>query len=240
MRKDKEVYDLIFSLGEACSCTQSLRKSKLQVFSYPLDWLFGTDFIGRCKLLASHFERFLEKEDLEYTYSVRSISCDAYYNKYNDLTFNHDFKMGVKLDDSFPEVKEKYTRRINRLLTKINKSKKVLIVYIEVPIKEHVVIPDETLLMGVDIIQNKFKNSNINLLYLSHSSSKNEVQKINDSVCRIQWNYKSKNKNDLDYVVDFDVLTDILKRYRLKKTLMFRIKKRLTRWFGLSTRNKRA
>ena len=30
----KEKYDLIFSIGEACSCTQALRMNKLQNYSY--------------------------------------------------------------------------------------------------------------------------------------------------------------------------------------------------------------
>ena len=54
-------YDLIFSIGEACSCTSALRLAKLQFKSYPLDWLFGSDFIGRCKILASQFEHFIGK-----------------------------------------------------------------------------------------------------------------------------------------------------------------------------------
>lgn len=37
-------YDLIFSIGEACSCAEVLRESRLRFYSYPFDWLYGSTF----------------------------------------------------------------------------------------------------------------------------------------------------------------------------------------------------
>jgi hypothetical protein len=34
-------YDLIFSIGAACLASSSIRRNKLQDFSYPFDWLAG-------------------------------------------------------------------------------------------------------------------------------------------------------------------------------------------------------
>ena len=84
-------FDLIFSLGEACSCTEVLRRNYLQIYSYPFDWLFGSNFIKRCDILASKFKNFIEKEDLKYSHEEQNINCIAYYNQSNDITFNHDF-----------------------------------------------------------------------------------------------------------------------------------------------------
>lgn len=84
-------YDFVFSIGEACSCTQILRQQGLQKASYPFDWLFGSTFVKRCELLASEFKDFIRKEDLEFSYEERSIKCYAYHNKLNGITFNHDF-----------------------------------------------------------------------------------------------------------------------------------------------------
>ena len=55
-----EKYDLIFGIGEACSCTQILRKSLLQNCSYPLDWLYGLDFSKRVDILVSEFSDFIK------------------------------------------------------------------------------------------------------------------------------------------------------------------------------------
>lgn len=51
MRKRK--YDLIFSLGEACFMASALRKNKLRFFACPFDWMYGSNFKGRCKILRS-------------------------------------------------------------------------------------------------------------------------------------------------------------------------------------------
>ena len=128
MSSNKKKYDLVFSLGAACSCAQTLIGANLRQFSSPFDWLFGSDFSGRCEILSSNFQRFLEEKDLTYSYSERSVSCDAYYNNYNSLTFNHDFETKKELKETYPAVKEKYDRRINRLLQKIQKANSILIV----------------------------------------------------------------------------------------------------------------
>ena len=47
----KYFYDVIFSLGEACSCAQSLTKSDLRLYSCPFDWIWGADFLGRINIL---------------------------------------------------------------------------------------------------------------------------------------------------------------------------------------------
>ena len=57
----KKKYDLIFSMGAACSCSSALRSAELQVASYPFDWLFGSDFCNRANIVVNDFERFLDK-----------------------------------------------------------------------------------------------------------------------------------------------------------------------------------
>ena len=219
----KQKYDLIFSIGEACSCTSALRGAKLQFNSYPLDWLFGSDFVGRCKILASRFERFVEKNDLEYTYSERSISCDAYHNKYNDLTFNHDFLSEHELDETHPVVYEKYIRRISRLLESIEKSNRVLVVYIETPIKDHKIVDDKELIRGRKIIADAFPKTTVDLLYFSNSDTKKTVR-VSDHIIRIYDDYKDKT-SDLDYVVKPDVLIAHLQNFELAVPMSVKIRR---------------
>ena len=149
-------FDLIFSLGEACSCTQVLRSLGLQISSYPFDWLYGANFIDRCNILSNSFRNFIEKKDLVYTH--KNIHCDVYHNKSNDIVFNHDFKRNIPFDKMYKIVKQKYSRRIERLLEKLKKSKKILIVYIETPTKNHLNISSEEIINGFEQIQNKFQN----------------------------------------------------------------------------------
>ena len=149
-------FDLIFSLGEACSSSETLRRHLLQVESYPFDWLYGSDFIGRCRILVNDFENFIEKEDLEYAHEVRSIKCVAYHNKSNDITFNHDFLKELPLDESYEQVKQKYNRRIARLLKNIENSKDVLVVWLETPCTNHKVVANQEIIDGFNILKSKF------------------------------------------------------------------------------------
>lgn len=225
MHKIKK-YDLIVSIGEACSCTTALRDSRLQFKSYPMDWLFGSDFIGRCKIVASRFHRFIDIQDLEYVYSERSISCDAYHNKYNDLTFNHDFEKGRPLKETYTKVSEKYERRISRLLETLDKQNRVLVVYIETPIKNHDVVNNDTLIIGQQIIANAFPNSKIDLLYFSNSYNKKQTEQVSENVTRIYDDYKNK-ASEVDYRVIGSVLKKHLRQVKLNLSLSIRIKRNL-------------
>ena len=64
-KEDKKLqvcqYDLIFSLGSACSCTETLRANKLQYYSYPFDWLYGNNFKGRIDIFLNDFQRYIDK-----------------------------------------------------------------------------------------------------------------------------------------------------------------------------------
>ena len=220
-------YDLVFGIGEACSCTQALRTSGLQYTSYPLDWLFGSDFNGRVDILISDFNRFIEQEDLQYSYSERSISCDAYLNNKTQITFNHDFPAKVPLEESYPMVAEKYQRRINRLLNNIKNANSMLVVYIETPNNENHT-SDKDIICGWKKIQKKYSDKKIDLLYFMNDttlSTKNiKKENITTNITKIKANYKSQLPNVLPYVVDNDVLKSALKQYKLKTSLRFEIK----------------
>ena len=220
-------YDLVFSLGEACSCTQALRSSNLQYASYPLDWLFGSDFNGRMDILVSDFNKFIEQSDLQYSYSERSISCDAYLNNKNQITFNHDFPAGVPLEESYPMVAEKYQRRINRLLDNIKNADSVLIVYIETPNNENHT-SDKDIICGWEKIKEKYSNKKIDLLYFMNDTTlpPKSVKKenITPNITKITANYKNQAPNVVPYAVDNDVLKRVLKQYSLKTSLGFKIK----------------
>ena len=219
-------FDLIFSIGEACSCTQTLRKHNLQVYSYPFDWLFGSDFVARCSLLAGKFENFIEKADLEYSHEERSIKCQAYHNKRNDLTFNHDFLKTIPFDKAYEIVREKYNRRISRLLKKINKSKSVLVVFMEVPYTVHEEVKNEDIIKGYNILKDAFGDK-INLLYIKNTTDAKKTEFFeNNKIIKKSLYYKEYDK-DFDIMVNFKNLEEVFSEYRLNLPLGYLLKKKI-------------
>lgn len=166
----KRKFDFIFSMGEACSCTSILRSLKLQNFSYPFDWLYGASFYERCKILASNFESFINKNDLTFLSVTKSINCSAYHNNFNNITFNHDFNKDIPFDEMYELVKQKYDRRTKRLFENIEKANSVLMVFIETPESKHLNIQDQEIIDGFNLIKNKYPTKDINLLYFTNQN----------------------------------------------------------------------
>ena len=222
-------YDLIFSLGEACSCSQSLRDSKLQVYSYPFDWLYGSNFETRMGILSSRFLHFIDKGDLEYFYSERSIKCTAYKNNQNGLVFNHDFLENIDFDKMYAEVKTKYDRRTSRLLENIEKANSVLIVYIEIPNNTNPLTDNTVLIDTLAKVKSAFNSKDIKLLYFTNSFDFNSFdykeEQITESIIKVTGNYKSTLENAPDYLVDFDFFKDYLKKYRLNLPFIYKFKR---------------
>lgn len=221
-------YDFIFGIGSACLCSQTLRKLNLQFASYPLDWLFGTKFSDRVDFLLSDFKNFIEKEDLSFTGKQNGDPhhpCDIYANTRTGITFNHDFPQGIPLDISYPTVKEKYDRRIKRLLTGINNHKNILIVYIEVPGNQETETTSEVLINDLNRINQKFPDKNINFLYVSCSEDFSDEQ-ITPHIRKISFNYKNTKSFPQH---DARLLRRQIKGYRLKRPLSMRLKNRLYR-----------
>lgn len=223
-------YDLIFGIGEACSCTSLLRENYLQFFSYPFDWLYGTNFFGRCKILANDFSNFINKEDLELSGFTRSINCNAYYNKHNDITFNHDFNKDIPFDEMYDTVSKKYQRRIERLLNNIKSSQDILIVYLETPTTDHIFVSDEEIINGFELIKNKYPQKNINLLYFTNSNDKNETIDIAENITRIFCSYKQNNP-EFDYIVNHKTLKQYIRKFKLKGNLKRIVNMKIKKFF---------
>lgn len=214
----EENFDLIFSIGEACSCTQILRKCRLQFFSYPFDWLYGSDIITRAKIIANDYNDFIKIEDLEdlnRTNEAKVNLCEIYKNKRNNICFNHDFEYGIPLEKAFPEVENKYKRRISRQLNQIEKSEKILVVCLQTPTatKE---ISNEELIEVLKILKERFKNKNIKLLHLycNRANKKPIPQKTNEYITKICFDYDAYNK-DFPYLVNNQTLQKVFCKLKI-------------------------
>lgn len=214
----KTKYDLIFGIGAACSCTQILRKCRLQFFSYPFDWLYGADIETRCKILANNFSDFINFDDLENTLKTNNDDknlCDVYHNKLNNIYFNHDFSHNVPLQECYANINEKYNRRAKRLIHQIEKSKNVLVVYLQTP-NNQTVISDTTLQNAYQTILNRFPNQNINLLYLycNHSETQAKIVKVDNGIIKIELDYDDYNEK-FPYSVNTKVLMKIFCKLKI-------------------------
>lgn len=132
-RRERESFDLAFSIGEACSCSWALRGAKLQYASYPFDWVARVGLEGRARIVETDFRDWLVQDRMRHEANTPSYNCDIYHNRVTGIGFNHDFPRGVPLADSFAAVEAKYRRRIDRLFADIRRSRRVLIAWVGVP-----------------------------------------------------------------------------------------------------------
>lgn len=109
-------YDNYISLGYFCEIAQDLEKMGLRNTSSPFDW--GISFFPNViDAIANRFEGFLDYDNL----SQNELNRAHYHEDRYHFYFFHDFNKYKKLDKQYPEVKEKYWRRINRFLNLIEK-----------------------------------------------------------------------------------------------------------------------
>ena len=215
-------YDFIFSIGQACSCTENLRKARLQVFSYPFDWLYGTDLENRVKLLTSGFKNWFNEVDFSFVEDKPGARFHVYKNRKTGLIFNHDFPREEDFKTGYGTVSEKYGRRVARLLNKIETSRKVLAVYIEQPYTEDF-IPDAKLIELQRQLAEKFGAGAIDLLYVHKGRSRQaEWRDVTDGVMILALDYRSTDPNAFDYQVNRKCLSGALKK-KIGLTLCSRV-----------------
>lgn len=81
----------------------------------------------RAETICNGFVGWFDEKDFSF-HGANTNGKDKYYNGKLDLIFIHDFPQGVPLSQSFPAIKDRYRRRIDRLLELIGRSKSVLAV----------------------------------------------------------------------------------------------------------------
>lgn len=219
----KKKYDLIFGIGEACSCSQILRKCRLQFFSYPFDWLFGSDILTRARVLTDNYRDFINYEDLEdfcMTNKDEHNLCEIYRNKKNDIHFNHDFAYGKPLSETYEAVRIKYDRRANRQISQIEKSKKILAVYVQTP-DNRKPVDNNTLIEVYNTLKSRFPKQDINLLYLfcDHDKKIIKQETVQEGVYRFDFDYDAYNK-ELPYLVDRHILQRLFCKLKISTKFM--------------------
>ncbi|MBQ7450674.1 hypothetical protein IJS77_04590 [bacterium] len=210
-------YDLYVSMGAVCSCTQALRYSKLQFYSYPFDWIGGPSFLERIELIHNNFKDYIIKENLEFGYKVEETKCDAYYDKKRGMQINHDFKQGRNFDEMYEEVVEKYNRRGKRLIEQIKASKKVLFVFMQTPHNDKTDLTDEVLLKGSEKFKEYFPEVQCDILYITCKHDiKPVVRNVSDNIQHITFDYDARDKIS-PWVVNFKTLDKLYRHFSISK-----------------------
>ena len=230
----KKQYDLIFGIGEACLCSQALRNDNLQVFSYPFDWVYGALLHNRVEILTNKFKDFFNKEDLVKIGSRTSQEepRDNYKNNATNICFPHEFSYRADFNECYADINEKYTRRINRLLSQISTAKSILIVFVEIPNISENNTNNSDLLQAYNRIIETYgtKNNKIDFLYFTHIENFKGIktETISDNITKITMDYHSKKKNAIPEQCNFKAIHKVFKHYSLnmpfKKHLSFVIK----------------
>jgi len=128
----RRVYDFVFGLGPACSCSQSLRAAGLQLTSLPFDWNGLQTIADRRMLIESDFADWMRREDFERVPEEIAGRSNFWVNHRIRCSFAHDFKQEAISEAEIAAVAEKYRRRIERMKSLIAASHRVLVVWVQI------------------------------------------------------------------------------------------------------------
>ena len=136
---------ILIPIGRKCNVANALRIYHLRKQAYPFDWNVVPISIA-LELIENRFKDFLSEDNLIFLPPIKgrplnkknelvtnndgsilwTLMIPVICKKYNML-FSHDFsEKGI---NDLPIVKEKYSRRISRLLKKIDKGEDILFLY---------------------------------------------------------------------------------------------------------------
>lgn len=211
----KKHYDLIFGIGRACSCSQSLRAADLQLASFPWDWIIDPGAQGRVEIICNDFKDWLNLEDLEQRAPHTIYVKEYIFNKRNNLLFLHDFKIGIPIKEQFASVKAKYARRIARLNSCIKSSKApVLAVCIDAP---HLTEPTSLDEMREcrRMLETKYPGTKFDMLLINRDSNRSFKERLEEEpepgLMRAAFEYKDMAPGRPIFAIDIPLMGEYLK-----------------------------
>lgn len=124
-------YNAIFSLGQNCYPSIHLQRHRLRPFSGVFDWILSHSLKDVNRLLENKFSNFLNINNLSFvSYWSNGTELMLKDNFYN-VNSAHDFQVPPNTPTSwpsYPEIKEKYKRRIERFFKTLETSEWILFV----------------------------------------------------------------------------------------------------------------
>ena len=129
-------YDIIYSLGSNCACALYLNKNNLRATSGPFDWIDGITFKDRINFILNDFNDWLNPNNLKKnTPKDDHLKHERYVDSKYNCIFPHDFTLNETLKSSYPKVKEKYLRRINRFYNNLTTKNNILLIWFSLDFK---------------------------------------------------------------------------------------------------------
>jgi hypothetical protein len=188
----KGSYDAIISLGDLCLPSLQLEKNNLRTYAGLLDWMATPNLSDVNRLLLNRFIGFME---LPYMRIGGYASDDLIWvvDEGYHIVSNHDFyrnKNTLTHLAAYPEVKEKFDRRIKRFFKQASTCKRILFIRTEGEFAD--VRELQKILKG--IIKNDFR-----ILLVNHSNVGGiiELDWPLEKVCAIELPNEEKwNGND--------------------------------------------
>lgn len=224
-------YDLIISIGRDCACSSYLRNNDLQLMSYPFDWLTNATLSKRFELILTDFKDFINIEDLkkleEDCNRPEGSHYDHYENLKNGIHFYHDFPSYDTVEEAFPTVKEKYSRRINRLLNDISTKEKVLLIWLSHSGRD---IDDSQLINYSEKINKKF-GKQIDIFVIDNDPNIDEdsykSEKISQSITKFTANTYTASPKNITLGNEKICTNILLQNIQLNTSKLLFIKKRV-------------
>lgn len=206
-------YDLAFSLGFSCGCTQSLREAGLQFASYPFDWVGSPGLVASVRMLVGRFRNWLEKADLE-LYDVRRVPLfsHVYRNVRTGYGFPHDFPSDSEFDAAYATCRQRYDRRIGRLIGCLTPGRKVLAVYIERMIDPR--LADSDIRLARRLLSAAFPDVSFDLLYFFQKDGCSQPQEsdLGEGIRMVALDYKRYEAGEIVHEVDRSRITAYLRQ----------------------------
>ena len=194
-----KTYDFIFSLGAACSCSQTLRLANLQFASFPFDWLYGGTITTRVDGLLNGLEGWFDASKLVRHSIGWKMDHEPYRNTQTGIVYKHDFDWNTPLEEMLLPVRLKYERRIRRLHERIAGSKRVLAVWINTPTKTP--LRDEELVECRRRMSARWPGVEIELLALMCERGRpyeRRVVRTQDGVTVVDFDYYDEREEFID------------------------------------------
>lgn len=221
-----KTYDLVLPLGEACSCTETLRAAGLQHLSFPFDWITYAnpdgerakhDILFRARDIANRFSGWFRPEDFTFISSSQGNGKDIYINKALDLVFNHDFTTGVEFQHAFDVVNARYHKRGNRLLKILDSAQRVLIVRMERPC-DKILKPIPTLTEDCrklrQVMSEAFPNATFDIFvfHFERGRAENDLieEEIEPGLTQVTFDYHNYKPGLMEYAVNIKCTANIL------------------------------
>ena len=206
-------YDLAFSLGFSCGTSQALRAAGLQYASFPLDWTGSPCIEASVRLVAEDFAGWFEAGDMDLV-DVRhgaGFCTRCYVNRKTGLGYSHEFNDFQPFEETYPGVRRTYDRRVARFLECARQSRRILAVYMELPIRDR--SANDDILAARRTLAEKFPDAEVDLLYVFVDPGGHcpKIVELAPGVFSAGFDYRKYDDGEVTHFIDWAPLVPSLR-----------------------------